>query len=585
MRIRTVSAGLLTLLVISTVDCAPRIIAVGDPAADGARGQGRDDAAGAPPDADFTVVLPSPVEAGAAADAGVVVSEPDCTAAAQQRGNAGCSFFPTQLAVSDDVDYNVTGYFDSCYAVFVVNPGTHPVHLALARGGAQLPLAQVARVPQGAGETLTYAPFDPVAGLGPRQVAMLFLSDAPDSAIACPTGVTPATAMTTALIDPAKRQAATGIGQAFHLTSDWPVVAYQITPYSGGNIYGLTSATLLLPQESWGTNHFASTPVDAQHSLIMVTAGQDGTMVTVRPSVAVAAGGTIPATAAGATVRVALDAGQFVQLVDTGTGMRPAGLSGSVISASKPVSVISGADMFSSNRSISSAQQQILPIEALGNQYVAVKHRNRTTVDESEWWQLVGVADGTTLSYLPAAPPGAPAVIGAGQVARWQTKDPFVVSSQDANHPFELTTYMSGWHDTENALGDPEFVNVPATGQYMNAYTFFTDPTYRETSLVVVRKRGADGKFADVHLGCSATPIAGFQPAGDFQLAWVSLASTPADGDYLPPLAGCDNGRQTMDSTAPFAVTVWGWFSGVSYAYPAGASTLKISNVKPPLIE
>jgi hypothetical protein len=47
MRIQTMSAGLLTLLVVGTVDCAPKIIPVGDPAADAARGRGQDDAAAA----------------------------------------------------------------------------------------------------------------------------------------------------------------------------------------------------------------------------------------------------------------------------------------------------------------------------------------------------------------------------------------------------------------------------------------------------------------------------------------------------------------------------------------------------------
>ena len=35
----------------------------------------------------------------------------------------------------------------------------------------------------------------------------------------------------------------------------------------------------------------------------------------------------------------------------------------------------------------------------------------------------------------------------------------------------------------------PEFVNVVPPGQFLPRYTFFTDPTYPETNLVVVRAR------------------------------------------------------------------------------------------------
>ena len=38
--------------------------------------------------------------------------------------------------------------------------------------------------------------------------------------------------------------------------------------------------------------------------------------------------------------------------------------------------------------------------------------------------------------------------------------------------------------------------------QYLQQYVFFTDPTYPETNLVVVRARGTDGQFHDVNLDC-----------------------------------------------------------------------------------
>jgi hypothetical protein len=38
------------------------------------------------------------------------------------------------------------------------------------------------------------------------------------------------------------------------------------------------------------------------------------------------------------------------------------------------------------------------------------------------------------------------------------------------------------------------------------------------------------------------------------------------------PQGNCDNGVHKASSDAPFGLTVWGWDTTVSYAYPAGMS-------------
>jgi hypothetical protein len=242
--------------------------------------------------------------------------------------------------------------------------------------------------------------------------------------------------------------------------------------------------------------------------------------------------------------------------------------------------------------------QQIPPLSAWGSEYVAVRHRSRVPMmEEKGLWQLVGVVDGTTLTYAPGPPPGAPTTIGAGQVVELQTPDPFVVRSQDAQHPFYVGSFMTSssypWPPfVGSGAGDPEFVNVMPTAQFAPAYTFFTDPTYPETDLVVVRKRGDDGKFADVKLDCAMGPITGWKPLGDFEFARVDLDT----GNFMPLIPGCDNGRQHIASTAPFSLTVWGWGThaadiggestgDTSYGYLAGAGLRKINDVPPPIIK
>ena len=48
----------------------------------------------------------------------------------------------------------------------------------------------------------------------------------------------------------------TGIGTAFHITTDTPVVAYQMLPYGGGNA-AATGASLLIPTSAWQSNYVA----------------------------------------------------------------------------------------------------------------------------------------------------------------------------------------------------------------------------------------------------------------------------------------------------------------------------------------
>src|SRR5690606_33301654 len=139
----------------------------------------------------------------------------------------------------------------------------------------------------------------------------------------------------------------------------------------------------------------------------------------------------------------------------------------------------------------------------------------------------------------------------------------FVVESQDDEHPFYLAQYMTtcGYSnpDPTQCKGDPEWVNVIPIRQYLDRYLFFTDPTYSDASLVVVRERSpTTQQFADVTLDCAGV-LTGWEPLGEaLEFTRVDLAVD------CQPAGGCDNGRHEMTSALPFGVTVWGWSSECS---------------------
>jgi hypothetical protein len=141
--------------------------------------------------------------------------------------------------------------------------------------------------------------------------------------------------------------------------------------------------------------------------------------------------------------------------------------------------------------------------------------------------------------------------------------------------------------DETDGRGDAEFVNVVPPGEYLPKYTFFTDPTYPETNLIIVRSKGKDGNFADVNLDC-AGKLGGWLSVGDdFEYTRIDLVR----GNFEPQ-GNCNNGRHVIDSANPFGLTVWGWGSAatgsmgagfysqyVSYAYPGGANVEPINDV------
>jgi hypothetical protein len=516
------------------------------------------------------VVQTCPPTAGCDATTGQCVSP--CASAASNKSSVGCEYY--------SVNPHVNGS-GGCFAAFIANTWNAPVTIAADYAGQKLDVARSAYLPQGSGTSITYAPLSGGA-LQPDQVAILFLAAQGSGgtfggAYPCPPGVTPAYTAADPAID------GTGTGNAFHITTSAPVVAYDIYPY-GDAESAVTSATLLLPTSVWDTNYVAVTSYPGNTTAdfpvgIELVALEDHTTITLNPAAAIVDGGTIPAAAKGAVQTYHLDHGQVVQLEQLDD------LSGSAVQADKPIGAWGSAwcmDVPMDAFACDGAHQQIPPVRALGSEYVAVRYRNRGTTEESVPWRIAGAVSGTTLTYEPAAPAGAPAALQQGQVVEFESPGPLVVRSQDDKHPFYLAAHMTGYTEVTTAAGaqdldpgDPETVNVVPPQQFLDHYVLFTDPTYRDTNIVVVRDRSA-GK--DVTLDCMPAPLSGWQPAGTgYEYTRVDVQKDGA------PVGGCDNGRHVISSAAPFGVTVWGWDSAVSYAYPAGASVRPINAVVVPV--
>lgn len=515
-------------------------------------------------DGDGNVIEECPPDQGCSAGECV----PACQAAADSKGNVGCDFVVA-------TPHFYVGITPPCFAVFVANNWPKEAKLSIERGGVPYDVTQFGRIPN-QDPTPANWPAVPATGVPPGEVAVLFLSQDPSSynagPLTCP--VPPAVS-----VGGGTAVQSTGRGQAWHVTSDVPISAYDILPFGGASSY-LPSAELLLPTSAWGDNYVAVLPKDSSGPPWgQLVAMADNTKIDVLPSTPLPAGTNVDAAPQNQTTSFMLNAGEYIQWQLT------VEMTGSILKSDKPVAFTGGngyicyTSATSQGGGCDSAHQQIPPVAALGFEYVAPPYNRRLDGQyESIPYRIVGAVDGTTLTYDPPVA-GAPPSVGVGQKFDFEASGPFRVTSQDKDHPFYVGQLMTGCFVTggDSSSGDEEYVNILPPAQFLSKYVFFTDPTYPTTQLVFVRSKLKD-QFYDVNLECLGN-VSGWTPVGgngQYEVALVEIIKNGAGN------GACTNGPQVAESEGPFGVMVWGLSTYASYAYPAGGSVAPINTVVVP---
>jgi hypothetical protein len=514
-----------------------------------------------------------------------------CDAAAASHGDVGCDFLPSTPSFFATAQ---TGFGPPCWAIFLTNNWTTPAKINVTYDSTNYDVTGFGRIPVTGQVESTWPPVSST-GVPQGQVAVLFISSDPGSRFKCPVPDA---------LDQGTAVSGTGRGKAWHITTDAPVSAYDILPY-GGASSALPGASLLYPTTAWGTNYIAVVPKFGSGASALwpgpqwgqIVAAQDGTQVKIVPTAGLPSGTTVSAAPPNAVTSYTLDAGDFIQWQNPyydwfsgGGPTQPMEMSGSVVSSDKPIAFIGGnayvclGSEASTGGGCDSDHEQIAPVSALGSVYAVAPYatRRKDLQPESLIYRIVGSVDGTIVSYDPAIA-GAPSTLNQGQWVDFESTTPFVVKSQDANHPFYVGQMMPGCQVTSGSrppggcLGDEDYVSVMPPAQFLDSYIFFTDGTYPTTTLTLVRGKSPAG-FEDVELGCFGT-ITGWQPldsAGSYQWATFDLVR----GDV--GTGACKNGPNAAKSAGPFGLTVWGEAEYASYGYPAGGNVAPINTVVVP---
>ncbi|MEM6295911.1 MAG: IgGFc-binding protein [Myxococcota bacterium] len=369
-------------------------------------------------------------------------------------------------------------------------------------------------------------------------------------------------------------------GQSYRVESDVPITAYQFNPLDNTVQVFSNDASLLFPTPVLDTDYTAITgnalwlSTDAEPNgdnagaFVSVVATEDATTVDLFATWGLYAGDT---------QGVTLNRGEVFTAVSVipGANMGDGSLSGSRVVADKPVAVFAGnVATLEPNPGQCCAdhlEQQMLPLVAWGDSYLAAPPPSPTVPGEivPAAYRITGSFDGTTLTYSPAPPPGAPTTINAGETVRFETNLPFTVTSGDPEQSFALTQFLLSSQALGGAFssqGDPAMISLPAAAQYQEDYIFLVPDGYASNYVTVVRQQGASVERDGVSVDAAG---------------WMPLGVLDGVGYEYVHLA-VETGSHRVVSDQPCGIVSVGYDQDVSYGYPGGSGLEVISTPPPP---
>jgi len=521
---------------------------------------------------------------GAAGEGGLTGDPTTCLEAQSSHSYIGCDYWPTVTA------NNVWSIFD--YAAVVANAGANTANITVTGPGGTM-------------ETATVAPGG-LATIYLKWVAPLKGADTDNCGVA------------TALPGSVLARAA-----AYHLVASVPVTVYQFSAleYTGqggapgknwgacpgnticasyGQAVGCYSfsndASLLLPSTAMTGNYRVTGHAGWGAAMLgptaSITATTNNTTVTVKVSStgSVAPGGGIPATAAGGTLTLMLNAGDVAELVGGNTDASD--LSGSLVQANQPVQVITGMpclDVPDKAPACDHVEESNLPAETLGQDYIVAQPAAPSGAAVGHNVRIYGNFDGTHLTYVPSAPANCPTTINAGQVvdcgsplgsvcANPLTGAPDapcgagnVVSTDfeiKGDHAFAVGTFTLGASIVDpstaapNQQGDPDQSMAVAVAQFRTKYVFLAPTDYPTNYVVVIAPTGTAVSLDGLPVATALTAV-----------------GTSGYGVMRVKLGAGNAGAHVLTASNPVGIEVMGYGSYTSYTYPGG---LDLKYISPP---
>jgi hypothetical protein len=351
-------------------------------------------------------------------------------------------------------------------------------------------------------------------------------------------------------------------------TSTRPILAHQFNPWD--NQFS-NDASLLLPEPFLGSDYTILTwptaplsltagffpdffpggliPPD-QNGYFTVIAAYDNTTVTFQVTADVKAGGKVSAMKAGGLQSLVLDFGEVLNVEASPESMTdPVDLSGSTVSADKPIAVFAGHEEAAIDGCCADhLEEQMLPPSILGDHYLAVKTKPRG--GEVDYWRIQAIDPGVSIVTDPPITGAHGKTLQArGDWLQVATDQSFEIA---ATGKIQVGQYLVSQESTDQVTGDPSLILTVPIERYRDFYVVMVPDGYNADWVTVVR------------------------PAG---VAVSADGSAIADGDFMPFVTGweyayvaLEPGIHKFDGDEPFGLVAYGYNNAVSYGYPGGMS-------------
>jgi hypothetical protein len=338
-------------------------------------------------------------------------------------------------------------------------------------------------------------------------------------------------------------------GGAYRIHATAPVAAYQFNPLTfegrspaGQCLDSYTNDASLLLSAAALTRRYVALTVPRHGSaggfLAVVATAAGATSLTVRlprnHGVAGAPSGTVR--------HAGLQAGDVVVIAQSDWG----DLSGAVVEATAPVAAFAGHDCAyvpTTRVACDHLEEQLLPLETLGREYVVADLRDR---DLGSLVRMVAPFSDTIVTFEPTRIAQAQR-LGAGQVFDAPARESFRIRS---SRPLLVMQFMYGAGESSPDGGDPSMVQEVPVEQFRDRYDLFVPDTFTASFLGVVAPHGASVLLDGAPLAATLEPLG----------AWDVLHARVAPGRHE---------LRTREGV-PLGVKVYGTGTGASYMYPGG---------------
>ena len=305
-----------------------------------------------------------------------------------------------------------------------------------------------------------------------------------------------------------------------------------------------TDAALGLPVDTMNTEYVVMDYTGPNgRSEFLVYAAFDATTVTITPNIA------LVGREAGTPFEVQLNRGEGY-LAQSATSSSTDSLTGSIVSASRPVGMTNGHQCANIPPFITACDhifEVAQPVQTWGIEVGVANLPQRT---QGSIYRVVVSEDNTVVT------------IDNGELATLSKGEFFETEPLPGNHvfrgdkPIYVAQYMTGISSPGATGGDPAQGNMIPFAQYLTDYTFSTvgGSQFMTNYVTIIANNDDVGS-----LELDGTPVAADQfepiPTSDFSVALVEIPE----------------GAHSTSSANPHGITVEGYDSADSYLYPGGA--------------